>query len=55
MNHATHLLLAKNSVRQLFKLRHDPRHGEDAKINLKKWVEDIRRIENLILNSENSK
>lgn len=35
-------LLCVSSIRRLFALRNDPRHGADARISLRLWIADLR-------------
>ena len=39
-------ILATCSIRRLLRLRHDPRHGADARRDIRRWVSMLRDLEN---------
>ncbi len=44
---AAHELLAVTSVRRLLALRHCPREGRYARLMIRLWLDDLRRLRGL--------
>jgi len=47
MDKQAHILLAQTSIRRLFSLRNETRHGSDARHALRQWACDLRALRSI--------